>query len=299
MLAATLRMATPIALAATGAALSERGGVINIGLEGMMLAGAFAGVLGSYLSGSPWLGVLLGAAAGTLFGVILAAFAIGLGADQVVSGVGLNILAMGLTAWLMQVIWRSRGTSPNVTGLPRWSVPGAADLPVVGPLLSDQSPLVFAALVLVPLCWLVLFRTPAGLRLRLVGEHPEAAGTLGLPVRRLQYVAVAASGTLAGLGGVALSLGELNWFSLNMSAGRGYMALAANIFGQWNPVGGFLAALLFAFTDALQMRVQTRAVAVPSELIQMLPYVLTVLVLAGAVIKSRPPAALGRQYRPG
>ncbi|MGE5576175.1 MAG: ABC transporter permease [Syntrophothermus sp.] len=298
-LSATVRMATPIALAAMGGAFAERAGVVNLGLEGMILTGAFAGVLGSYISGSPWLGVLFAVLAGGLMGWLLAVFAVRLKADHVVSGVGLNIFALGLTTWLMQVIWKSRGTSEAVAGLKEISLPLIKEIPVVGVVLGTNSPLVYLMLILVALGWVLLFKTPWGLRIRMVGEHPEAADTLGIGVHRIQYLCVILSGGLAGLGGAYLSLGQLNWFSMNMSAGRGYMALAANIFGQWNPLGGLLASFLFSFTDALQMRIQASGIPWPNEVIQMLPYLLTVAVLAGAVIRSRPPAALGRHYEPG
>lgn len=296
---ATIRMATPIALAAMGGAFSERSGVINIGLEGMILTGAFCGVLGSYISGSPWLGVLFAVVGGGLMGAILAVFAIKLKADHVVSGVGLNIFALGLTSWLMQVLWKNRGTSVSVNGLPMFSIPVVRDVPVLGTILGTHSPLVYMMLILIFLGWVVMFKTPLGLRIRMAGEHPEAADTVGINVHAVQYLSVILSGCLAGLGGAYLSLAQLNWFSMNMSAGRGYMALAANIFGQWNPIGGLGASFLFAFSDALQMRIQTSPVKLPTDIIQMLPYILTILVLAGAVIRSRPPAALGRHYESG
>ncbi len=296
---ATIRMATPIALAAMGGAFSERSGVINIGLEGMILTGAFCGVLGSYISGSPWLGVLFALVGGGLMGAILAVFAIKLKADHVVSGVGLNIFALGLTSWLMQALWKNRGTSVSVNGLPMFSIPVVRDVPVLGTILGTHSPLVYMMLILIFLGWVVMFKTPLGLRIRMAGEHPEAADTVGINVHAVQYLSVILSGCLAGLGGAYLSLAQLNWFSMNMSAGRGYMALAANIFGQWNPIGGLGASFLFAFTDALQMRIQTSPVKLPTDIIQMLPYILTILVLAGAVIRSRPPAALGRHYESG
>ncbi|NLG80670.1 MAG: ABC transporter permease [Firmicutes bacterium] len=296
---ATIRMATPIALAAMGGAFSERSGVINIGLEGMILTGAFCGVLGSYISGSPWLGVLFAVVGGGLMGATLAVFAIKLKADHVVSGVGLNILALGLTSWLMQVLWKNRGTSVSVNGLPMFSIPVVRDVPVLGTILGTHSPLVYMMLILIFLGWVVMFKTPLGLRIRMAGEHPEAADTVGINVHAVQYFSVILSGCLAGLGGAYLSLAQLNWFSMNMSAGRGYMALAANIFGQWNPIGGLGASFLFAFTDALQMRIQTSPIKLPTDIIQMLPYILTILVLAGAVIRSRPPAALGRHYESG
>lgn len=298
-LTTTLRLATPIALAAMAGTMSERAGVINIGLEAKILAGAFAGALGAHLTGSAWVGLVAALVAGAAVGALLGLFAIRLRADHVVAGIGLNILMLGLTTWLMQVIWGSRGTSPAIPGLPQWSVPVLKNIPGIGPLFAGHSPLVYAMLLGGPLLSVWLFRTRSGLRARIVGEHPQAADTVGINVQRTQFLYVVAAGALAALGGAQLSLGHLSWFSQNMSAGRGYMALAANVFGRWNPVGGMLAAMLFAFTDALQMRIQTLPNPWPSELVQMLPYALTVLVLAGAFRRARPPAALGRHYVPG
>ncbi|MFS8542444.1 MAG: ABC transporter permease [Limnochordales bacterium] len=297
-LTAALRLATPIALAALAGTLSERAGVINLGLEGKLLAGAWAAVYATYLTGAPWVGVLAAVAAGMLVGALLGLFAVGLRANHVVAGVGLNILLLGLTTWLMQVVWDSRGTSPTVAALPRWTIPGLRDVPLLGDLLGSHSPLVYFTLLAAPLLWVVLFKTPVGLRVRMIGEHPEAADTLGIPVHRLQYLSLLAAGGLAALGGAQLALGDLAWFSQNMSAGRGYMALAANVFGQWNPLGSLLASLLFALTDAMQMRIQTLPNPWPTELVQMLPYLLTIAVLSGAVRRGRPPAALGRHYPP-
>src|SRR5690606_38069889 len=196
--------------------LSERAGVINIGLEGKLLAGAFAAVYVHYVTGAPWLGVLAAMAAGMLVGLLLGLFAIRLRADHVVAGVGINILLLGLTTWLLQVVWGGRGTSPAVTSLPRWSIPVLRDIPVVGELLGSHSPLVYFTLLAGPALWLVLFRTPAGLRGRLIGEHPEAADTVGIAVNRTQYLTLMAAGALAALGGAQLSLGDLAWFSQNM-----------------------------------------------------------------------------------
>ncbi len=298
-LAAAIRMTTPIALAAMGGAFSERSGIVNIGLEGMILSGAFAGVLGSFYTGNPWVGVLLSIIAGSLVAAIFAVFTIRFKANHVVAGVGLNILALGVTTWLMQVLWQSRGTSPNVNGISEISIPILRDIPYINRLIGNQSPLVFLMFFLIIAGWFLLFKAPLGLRIRMTGEHPEAADTLGINVKQIQYFSVVLSGGLAGLGGAYLSLGQLNWFSMNMSAGRGYMALAANTFGQWNPLGGLGASFLFSFTDALQMRLQGLNIGVANEIIQMLPYLLTVIVLAGAVIRSRPPKALGEHYETG
>jgi len=293
---AAIRISTPIALAAMGGAFSERAGIINIGLEGMILFGAFAGVLGSFLTGSPLIGVLSAIFLGGLVGYILALFTVRFKADHVVAGVALNIFSLGVTTWLMQVLWGSRGCSPNVKGLGEISIPVIANIPVVGKLFGTHSPLIYLMFILVFLGWVVLFKTPLGLRIRIIGEHPEAADTLGIKIKNIQYFCVILSGMLSGLGGAYLSLGHLNSFSMNMSAGRGYMALAANIFGQWNPFGCFLASYLFAFTDAVQMRLQGLNIGIANELIQMLPYILTIFVLAGAVVRSRPPAFLGKHY---
>ena len=293
---AAIRISTPIALAAIGGAFSERAGVINIGLEGMILIGAFAGVLGSFISGNPWMGVLWAIAFGGLLGYVLALFSIKFKADHIVTGIALNIFALGATAWLMQILWGNRGCSPNVNGLSEVSIPFINDFPIIGRLLGTHSPLVYLMLILVLAGWIILFKTPIGLRIRIVGEHPEAAYTLGIKIKKIQYSCVILSGMLAGLGGAYLSLGHLSSFSMNMSAGRGYMALAANIFGQWNPFGCLMASYLFAYTDAVQMRLQGLNIGVASELIQMLPYILTILVLTVGVIRSRPPASLGKHY---
>ena len=296
---AAIRLAVPIALAAMGGTFSERAGIINIGLEGMLLSGAFAAVLGSYLTGNPWVGVAAGVFAGALSAAVFGVFTIELKANHVVAGVGINILALGITTWLMQVIWGSRGTSPSVEGIGRVMIPGISGLPVVGRLLGMQSPFVYMMFALVALGWFVLFKTPVGLRIRMTGEHPEAADTVGINVRLIKHASVIFGGALCGLGGAYLSLGHLSWFSMDMSAGRGYMALAANIFGRWNPLGGLGASFLFSYSDALQMRMQGLPIALPHNLIQMIPYLLTIVVLAGAVIRARPPAALGNHYTPG
>jgi len=294
---AAIRISVPLVFAAIGGVFSERAGVINLGLEGMLLAGAFAGVLGSYLTGNPYLGVLLAMIVGALTAWVLGIFTLKFEANHVVCGVGLNILLLGITTWLMQIIWGSRGTSDNVIGLKEITIPGLASVPILGKLFGSHNILVYLMFIVVAFSWIVLYKTPFGLRLRMVGEHPKAADTLGIKIRKIQYTSLIYSGMLCGLGGAYLSLGQLNWFSMNMSAGRGYMALAANIFGNWNPLGAFGASYLFAFTDAMQMRMQALNLPIPSEIIQMIPYVLTILVLAGAMIKSRGPAALGKHYK--
>ncbi|MBU7013396.1 MAG: ABC transporter permease [Theionarchaea archaeon] len=297
LLGATLRISPPIALASIGGAYSERSGIINIGLEGMILMGAFAGVVGTHFLGNPWIGVLCAVLAGGAFGLLHAVLCIQFKANQVVSGVGVNILSLGLTTLLLQIIWGNRGASDPVSGLKPLSIPLIRDIPYLKDIFDQQNPLVYIMIVIVVAAWVIMFRTPLGLRIRAVGEHPEAADTVGINVHRIQYLSVTASGMLSGLGGAYLSLGWLNLFSQNMSAGRGFIALAANIFGKWNPAGAFGASLLFSFTDALQMKLQGTVAA--NQFIQMIPYVLTILVLAGAVKRAVPPAALGKHYEKG
>ena len=281
----TFRLATPLILAALGGLLSERAGVVNIALEGMMLAGAFFGMLGSYLTGNPWIGLALGTAVGGLLGLLHAALTQRMKLNHIVSGVALNILALGLTTYLLRRIFQHAGGSPPVNGLPQWG-------------LGGQNPLFYLAIILTVGMSILLFKTPSGLRIRAAGENPDAASAVGISVARVRYLAVVGSGLLAGLSGVYLSLGRLNMFAEGMSGGRGFIALAAVIFGKWTPFGAAGAALFFGFFDALQMRLQGQAVAgivIPSEFMLMLPYALTIVALAGFVGKATAPAALGRE----
>lgn len=296
---AALRLSIPLALGAMAGAFSERSGIINIGLEGMLLMGAFTGVLGSFITGSAWMGVVFAAVAGILTALLFAIFVIEFKADHVVAGVGLNILALGFTTWMMQIIWGTKGASPSVASVPAIVIYFLEDIPIIGRLLGIQSPFVYIMLFLIIAGWILMFKTPLGLRIRFTGEHPEAADSQGINVKKIKYFSLLLSGFFCGIGGSYLSLGHLSQFSRNMTAGRGYMALAANIFGQWNPLGGLAASLLFGFTDAMQMRLQGLDIGLANDLIQMLPYILTIAVLAGAVVKSRPPAALGNHYNSG
>ena len=282
LIQSTLRLATPLILAALGGLLSERSGVINIALEGMILVGAFFGMLGSYWTGNPWIGVTLGMAVGGLLGLLHAALTQRGKLNHIVSGVALNILALGLTTYLLRRIFQHAGGSPPVNGLPQWNLG-----------LGPQNPLFYLAVILALGMSFLLFRTPIGLRIRAAGEHPEAASTVGIRVRTVRYLAVTASGILGGLAGAYLSLGQLNMFAEGMSGGRGFIALAAVIFGKWNPLGVTGAALFFGFFDALQMRLQGQT-AIPSEFMLMLPYALTIVALAGFVGKAVAPAALGK-----
>lgn len=289
LIRSALRLATPLVLAAMGGLLSERSGVVNIALEGMMLAGAFFGMLGSYLTGNPWIGAVFGMSAGGLMGIIHALLTQRMKMNHIVSGVALNIFALGLTTYLLRHIFQHAGGSPPVNGLPMVNIGPAERIPVIGSLLAQQNPLFYLAVILTVALSYLLFRTPLGLRIRAVGENPEAASTVGIRVSAMRYLAVTGSGLLGGLAGVYLSLGQLNMFAEGMSGGRGFIALAAVIFGKWTPYGAAGAAVFFGFFDALQMRLQGHTIGgspIPSEFMLMLPYLLTLIALAGFAGKS-------------
>ena len=292
---AALRMATPLILTALGGLFSERSGVINIALEGILLTGAFASVLATYYTGDPWAGALAGVLAGMLVSLLHAVVSIVFRADQIVSGVAINLLAAGATQFLTWIIWGSSANSPAVAGMAHWRLPEAW-----GPLarglnavIGHYPPLVYVALAGVFVAHVTLWRTPFGLRLRATGEHPEAVDTLGVNVHRMRFSGVLLSGALAGLGGAFLAL-NTHQFVKNMSAGRGFIALAAMIFGKWNPVGALGACLLFGYAEAVQMGLQGRQV--PTQFVQMIPYVLTMVALVGVIGRARPPAAIGKPY---
>ena len=295
VLAATIRFATPLVFAALGGMFSERSGVVNIGLEGLMLIGAFAGVVGAFLSGSAWVGLLFAVGAGLLFALVHAVMCVTFEADQIISGTAINLLALGGTAFLMVIVFGQGGTSPDVEKFDPIAIPLLSQIPVIGSALFDQSLLVYLMYAMVPTTYFVLFKTPFGLRIRATGEVPEAVDTAGVSVARMRYYGVALSGMLAALGGVYLSMGILSAFTENMTIGRGFIALAALIFGRWNPIGAAGAALLFGFGLALTFQVPQEAI--PIEFIQMIPYVLTIVVLAGFGGRAIAPAAVGRPYR--
>jgi len=292
-LAAALRISVPYSLAALGACFSERSGVINIGLEGMMLIGALGFTLGTYWSGSPWLGVAAAVVAGTLTGALHALVTVRFRADQITSGLGINLLAAGLTKFVLRLVFHSSSNSSRVPGLPAWDVLGLARLPGLGTVLA--TPLVVLTLVLVLAGQWLLFRSVFGLRLRSVGEHPEAAATLGLSVALHRVAGVLLSGALAGLAGAWLA-SEQHSFTDGMTNGRGYIALAAMIVGKWSPLAAAAACLLFGAAEALPITLQGSRF--PNELLQMLPYLVTMLVLAGFIGRAVPPRAIGVPYDP-
>jgi simple sugar transport system permease protein len=292
LLASTLRYATPLIFGALGGLFSERSGVINIALEGMMLIGAFFGAWGADVTGSWVGGLVIAVLAGALFALIHAVFAVTLRADQVVSGTALNLLALGITGYLYVQIYGNNGTPDNLPAVPDIKLP-IGSVPFFGDVFGQLNLLVWVALALVVVSWVVVFRTTAGLRLRSVGEHPLAAETAGLSPVRTRYVGVMTSGSLAALGGAFLSIGFNHSFTQNMSAGRGFIALAALIFGRWRPAGALAATLLFGFGSALAQRLPTFS-ASGAVLFQALPYVLTLIAVAGVIGRSIAPAALGR-----
>jgi general nucleoside transport system permease protein len=295
LVAGMLRFATPLIFAAMGGILSERSGVINIGLEGMMLMGAFFGIFGADLTDSWFLGLLCGVAAGAAFGLIHAFVSITLRADQVVSGTGINFLAVGVTGYVFIYHYGDQGTPSDISRVPDLTLPGIEDIGFFGEAIGRMDLLTWAALLLVPLLTLFLFRTRGGLRLRSVGEKPRAADSLGLPVLRTRYLAVVASGALAAAGGAYLSIALVGSFNEQMTAGRGFIALAAVIFGGWRPWGALAGACLFGFSTALAQRLPAFSESA-AVLFQALPYVLTLVVVAGVIGRSRPPAAIGVPY---
>jgi general nucleoside transport system permease protein len=295
LLASTVRNGTPLAFAALGGLFSERSGVINIGLEGMMLMSAFAGAAGAHFTGSTVLGLLIALAVGLLLGLLHAVATITFEADQIISGTAINLLALGGTGFLMVTFFESGGTSPRIDRFSSIAIPGLSDIPVIGQALFNQSILVYLLYALVPVAWYLLYRTPFGLRLRAVGEVPEAVDVAGVGVARMRYLGVGLSGTLAGLGGAFLSMSLLSSFTEGMTNGRGFIALAALIFGRWNPIGAFGAAFLFGAAQAWVF--SGPELTIPDEFIQMIPYLLVIVALVGFGGRAVPPAAIGKVYR--
>jgi simple sugar transport system permease protein len=293
LFAAALRMATPIAFASLGGIFSERAGIVNIGLEGMMLTAAFSGVFITFFSGNAWLGVLGSVLTGALLGLLHALITVKFVGNHIVSGVGINIFAVGFTAYMCQILWGSRGASESVEGLKTVSIPLIKDVPILGEIIGSHTPLVYIMLIAVVLSHILFFRTSIGLRIRAVGENPASADTAGIDVYKVKYLCVVVSGVMAGLGGAFLSLGHLNLFAWGMTGGRGFIALAAMIFGKWLPFGAFGASVLFGLADALQMRLQALGL-LPPQIILTIPYILTVAVLAGVVGRAIPPS----DYKP-
>jgi len=295
LVAAALRYATPLLLAALGGIVSERSGVVNIGLEGMMLMGCFFGIWGADVLGSWVLGLLVAVAAGGLLALVHAVFSIHLRANQVVSGTGINFLALGITGYFFTAHYGPNGTPSNISQVPNVKLPLIQHVGFFGAAVGDANLMTWVAIALVPVMTIFLFRTRWGLRLRAVGEKPRAADTVGLPVFAIRYAAVIASGMLAALGGAYLSVAFVGSFSQDMTEGRGFIALAAVIFGRWRPFGAFVATIVFGFSSALADRLPQFS-QILGTLFQALPYLLTLVAVAGVVGRARPPAASGVPY---
>ena len=294
---ATIRLATPLLFATLGGILNERAGVINIGLEGVMLIGALAGVFGAWFLNSPWLGFACGMIAGGMISWVHGFVSISLRGNQIVSGAAINLIGIGLTSFLIRIVFGLKEQQRVVPHFDTFSIPGLADIPLIGPVLFEQQFLVYVALLLVPVMWFILYRTHWGLMITSVGEHPRAADSVGINPLRVRYICVFLSGVLAGAGGAFLSLGQLHFFQDEMVAGRGFIALAALIFGRWNPVGGLIACLIFGGADALQFRGQAAGLGIPHQFMLMFPYVLTLGILVVVGGKSQGPAAIGIPYK--
>jgi len=296
LLDSTLRMATPLAYAGLACLISERSGTLNIGVEGMMLCGAFvAAVVGLY-SNSAWMGVGSAIVVGMLTGLLLGFLSIHLGANQIVSGLMINILWLGLSGFLARVILNSDITK-KLPGLGTWTIPYLDKIPYVGNLLFQRNPLTYVTYAIVIVLTFVLFKTTWGLSIRAVGEHPRAVDTAGINVIRLRYICVVTSGALASMAGAFLSVGVVRFFTENMSAGRGFIGLIIVIMGKWHPGGVMLAALFFGFVDALQLRLQGFDVGNAFHFLIMLPYICGLVAVSGLVGRRYAPAALGQPYR--
>lgn len=302
LFASAVRLATPIALAAVGASICERSGVTNIAMEGLMLVSAFSGVAVTLATGNAWVGVLAAVLASVLFASLHAWASINLRADQIISATAVNILALGITGFLMETVFGHPGTTDPVKTI-QPIIMISQDSPLlwrwIGTVLFGYTPLVYAGMFSAVFLTWALYRTRWGLRLRALGEHPRAADTVGVSVLRGRWVAVLISGAMAGLAGANLTLEQVGSFTENMTNGRGFIALAANIFGRWTPGGAYLASLLFGFADALQLKLQlfSDIIKIPSQFFLMLPYLLTVIVLAGVVGRAIAPAAIGKPYK--
>ena len=297
MLVSSVVRATPIGLAALSGMYSERSGVVNIGIEGMILMGAFVSVVAASVSDSMWVGVLSGMLSGMLMALLHAVLSIKYRVNQIVSGTGIIILALGITSYLHRAFLEKtpelNSPGPAIAALP---IPFLWKIPVIGPVLFNQSPIIYTLFALLIFTHILLYFTRWGLRMRSVGEHPKAADTLGINVFRIRYISVLASGTIAGLAGSYMSIGAAGRFNEGMSAGKGFLGLAAMLFGNWNPGGAYLGALIFGFFDSWQEKLSILQVGVSSEILGMAPYIATMIVLAGFIGRARMPAADGTPY---
>lgn len=296
--AAMIRIATPLIFATIGELFAERAGVLNLGIEGIMLLSAMAGFSAAYFSGSLWLGVLAAMAVGALAGLLMGALTVSLGLSQHVSGIGLTLLCSGLAFFLYRLIFGQPSMPPNIVAFKTVAIPGLSEIPFIGQVLFNQHALVYAAFILVPLSAFILFRTPWGLNLRTVGENPHAADSAGVSVAATRYQALMLSGALMGVAGAFLSMAQFNAFTFGVISGRGWVCIALVVFGQWSPWRAAGGALLFAGIDALQLRLQASSVIdLPYQIFLMMPYVLTIVGMALVSRNARAPAALLMPFR--
>lgn len=296
MLQSTLLRSVPITFGALCGVLCERSGIVNIGIEGMLLSAAFTGSIVGSASGSLWIGLLGGALVGALLAWFLAVLSIRYSVDQIIGGTFINIFALGMTSYLSSRVLQEYQDLNNPGRFQPVDIPLLSDIPIVGPVLFNNNVFVYLMFGLVALIYVGLFHTRWGLRTRAVGEHPRAADTVGIRVLLTRYRNVILAGVVAGIGGAYFTLGSVGRFDENMTAGRGFIGLAAMIFGRWNPIGAFLAALVFGFADSLQTKLSILNVPIPSEFLLMAPYLVTIFVVAGVVRKARPPAAENKPY---
>lgn len=300
IIGSTLRLATPLIFASIGGVFTERSGVVNLALEGIMIMGAFSAILSMKFISNPWLAVVFAMLVGVLTALILGVLAIHGRANQVIAGTAINMLASALSAYLLELFWhRSGQTDPiknTLTQNPDILKP-LEQIPVIGELFRGLNPFVYLAFITVAVAYYVLFKTPFGLRIRAVGEHPKAADTVGINVYKIRYICVSLSGALAGLAGASMSLGTISLFREGMTSGKGFIAIAAMIFGKWHPVGALLACLFFGFCESININASTLGLKfIPGEFLAMIPYLATILALAGVVGKAVAPKASGEPY---
>ncbi|MCK6582469.1 MAG: ABC transporter permease [Anaerolineales bacterium] len=297
MLSSSLVRATPIALAALCGVISERSAVINIGIEGIMLMSAQAAVVAATLSGNLYVGLIAAILIGGLVALFHAYLVIRFKVDQIVSGVAINIFGAGATSFISSRFMQHATDTLNNSGtFPIIAIPGLSKIPVLGPVLFENNLIVYLTIILVIIMHIMLFYTPWGLRTRAVGEHPKAADTLGVNVYLMRYVNVTLGGMIAGLGGAYFTIGSVGRFDEILTAGKGFIGLAAMIFGNWNPIGAYTSSLIFGFADSLQVKLQILRVPIPSEFLLMAPYIVTMIILTGVVGRAIPPAADGQPY---
>ena len=297
LLSATLRMATPLILATLGETFCERAGILNLGIEGTMLFGALAAFLTTYFTGNLWLGIIAAIISGILFGLLMGVFSVSLGLSQHVSGLGITLLATGLSLFTYRQIIGSPKVPPTIQTFKTLSIPGLSSIPILGPILFDQYILTYIAIILVPIASYVLFKTRFGLSLRAVGENPEAADAVGINVFKTRYIALMIAGGLMGFAGSFFTLAHFNMFLYGMVGGRGWVSIALVIFANWNPTKVLWGALLFGGVDALQLRLQAIGFNIPYQLFLIMPYLLTIIVLILVARNASYPGALLKPYR--